>query len=378
MEKEEKKDEKVTDEDKGEIRDLVKEAMKELRDEKAKIEKEEDTKNKLIAIEQAKKDKEDTIVNPKTKEEKDIATEKYFTALIQGDMATLKVMSEGTNADGGFTVPTYLRRQVVEEQRNASVLRPLVNVIPNCPKQLDINQLIGRPITSWRGEKATKDTSTATFDQISLTPYSLAVIVVLTNELIMDSEVPGGITSYVTKLIGVAIAEEEDARFMIGTGATQPTGIDAYAATVGRQVTCAGNVLGTDCLIDATTRLNMPDLRNAHWLMNSVTYAKCWQLKDSQNRPIMLNDMSGKFPPTILGYPVVRQDSCPATRIWFCDPRGYWVGDRGGLNVMKSEHATIEGVGNLFEKNLTAIRVEKRVDGEIAESNKFVCVNGTN
>jgi hypothetical protein len=48
------------------------------------------------------------------------------------------------------------------------------------------------------------------------------------------------------------------------------------------------------------------------------------------------------------------------------------------MSVKYSEEATIEGVGNLFEKNMTAIRVEKRVDGELADLDSFCVITGTN
>jgi len=45
---------------------------------------------------------------------------------------------------------------------------------------------------------------------------------------------------------------------------------------------------------------------------------------------------------------------------------------------MQSEEATITGVGNLFERNEIAIRVEERVDGELADLNSASVLTGTN
>jgi HK97 family phage major capsid protein len=306
--------------------------------------------------------------------------ESFYKALLRNDTAKLKVMSVGDQALGGYLVPTVLYNQIVEEMRDEAIIRPLATVIPNCPATLQVDSLVGRPKASWRAEKAVKDTTTATFTQVSLTPYSLATIAPMTNELIADAEVGGLIVSMMTRLIAVAINEKEDQAFMAGTGVTQPTGIDAYNATVHRRETTPANVLTADSLIATFGRLGQKYRKNASWIMNSVTLTKVRQLKDSQNRYLFIDDLTsgGNIVGTILGRPVYEQNDLTHSRIWFGDVKGYWIGDRGGITVAKSEEATLEGVGNLFEKNMTAIRVEKRVDGELVDLDAFVVLSGTN
>jgi HK97 family phage major capsid protein len=304
--------------------------------------------------------------------------EAYYKAIVAHDTAKLKVMSVGSTADGGFLVPTILFNEIVQEQRDFQIIRPLARVISNCPSTLNVDQLVGRPISKFRAEKALKDTSTATFAQISLTPYSLACIVVMTNELIEDSVAGGPITSLMTELIAKSIAEREEKAFAIGSGTTEPTGINAYAATVHRIYATPANVLTADSLIQAFYGLGQNYRKRAVWLMNSVTLTKARQLKDSQNRYLFIPDPNQEMAGTILGRPVYEQNDLPAANIWFGDVKGYWIGDRGTMSVKYSEEATIEGVGNLFEKNMTAIRVEKRVDGELADLDSFCVITGTN
>ena len=172
--------------------------------------------------------------------------------------------------------------------------------------------------------------------------------------------------------------EELERVFAVGAGTTQPTGIDNYNATVGRIVQTPANVLTADSLIDVVSRLGQKYLKNAVWLMTSKTWRVAMQLKDSQNRYLFIADPTGKTAGSILGYPVLRIDALPANRIWFGDLKGYWIGYRGGISVAKSTDATIEGIGNLFERNMFAIRVERRVDAEMADTNAFVVLTGTN
>jgi HK97 family phage major capsid protein len=302
----------------------------------------------------------------------------FYKALISKDDAKLKVMAAGSGENGAYLVPTVLYNEIVEEMRDDTVIRAKARVIPNCPAILAIDQLVGRPKASWTAEKAVKDTTTATFAQISLTPYTLACIAVMTNQLIQDAEAGGFFVTYMTEKLATAINEKEDEAFATGSGTGQPTGIDAYAATVHRIIAEPANVVTADSLIRANYTLGTKYRNKAVWVMNTQTLVKVMQLKDGQNRYLFIADPTGATPGTILGKPVFEQNNLPQNHIWFGDLKSYWIGDRGGMTIAKSEDATIEGVGNLFERNMTAIRVEKRVDGELVDLDAMVCITGTN
>lgn len=386
----------------GEATDEEKEELKELEDE-AKVEEEEvseDEKSiasfvdKVVAMVEAKQTKKEEIVDTKAvdKEETGYKGEydklnddqkiiAFIKALRDDDKVKLKVMSEGTNADGGFLVPTVLYQRLVEEMVSVQQIASRATVIDPCPKQLNIDQLIGKPKSYWVAEKAIKDTTTATFYQISLTPYTVACICVITNQLEEDAEVAAPMSQLITRLMATSINQEMERCFAVGVGTTQPTGIDAYAATVHRIVTTPANVLTADSLIDVVSRLDPLYLQNAVWLMNSITWRKAMQLKDSQNRYLFIADPTGKTPGTILGYPVLRIDALPAADVWFGDLKGYYIGYRGGLSVSKSTEASItQGTDsiNLFERNMFAIRIERRVDGELADLDSMVVLTGAN
>ncbi len=395
---------KATDEETVELKELeteAKEEDKEAKEDEKSLEKvatklidimEAKQKDKVKIVEEKKAEKESgfgaeykgmsdnekTLVWLKALRDDDKSTLKAIDDITVPEMVKLKVMSAGTNADGGFLVPTILYQQIVEEMRDDQVIASKANVINNCPAHLDIDQLIGRPKMSWTAEKAVKDTSTATFNQIDLTPYSVTCIVAITNKLEEDAEVIAPISQYVTGLISTALNEELERVFAVGVGTTQPTGINAYAATVHRIVATPANILTSDSMIDVISRLGQKYLKNAVWLMNSKAWRVAMQLKDSQNRYLFIADPSGKTPGTILGYPILRVDALPNANIWFGDLKGYWIGYRGGINVAKSTDATIEGIGNLFERNMFAIRVERRVDAELADLDSMVALTGAN
>lgn len=382
----------ATEEEKIELEELEAEAAEE------NIEAAEEEKSinelaeKLMNIfDTKKKEKEEIVEEKKETKETGFAAEykamdkegqmtAFYKALIGNDREKLKVMTTSTTdgQNAGFLIPTVLYNEIVEEMRDDAIIRSRARVIENCPATLAIDQLVGRPKASWTAEKAIKDTTTATFAQISLTPYTLACIAVMTNQLIQDAEAGGFFVSYMTEKIATAINEKEDEAFAIGSGTAQPTGIDSYAATVNNIITTPANVLTSDSLIEANYKLGSKYRSRAVWMMNTQTLVKAMQLKDSQNRYLFIADPTGATPGTILGKPVLEQNNLPQNHIWLIDLKNYWIGDRGGMTIAKSEDATIDGVGNLFERNMTAIRVEKRVDGELVDMAAAAVITGTN
>jgi HK97 family phage major capsid protein len=338
----------------------------------------EKQKTEEVIVEEKKEEKESGFAAEYKAMAKEDQMAAFYKALLAKDDAKLKVMAAGSGENGAYLVPTILYNEIVEEMRDDTVIRSKARVIPNCPAIFAIDQLVGRPKASWTAEKAVKDTTTATFAQISLTPYTLACIAVMTNQLIQDAEAGGFFVTYMTEKIATAINEKEDEAFAIGSGSGQPTGIDNYNSTIHRIVTTPANVLTADSMIEAYYKLGSKYRNRAVWIMNTQTLTKAMQLKDSQNRYLFIADPTGATPGTILGKPVFEQNNLPQSRIWFGDLKAYWIGDRGGMTIAKSEDATIEGVGNLFERNMTAIRVEKRVDAELVDLDAFCVISGCN
>lgn len=362
-----KKEEKIEEEAKEESEKMLANIQKMIDASLSKIEEE---KEEIVTTQELTKDAVE-------KMDKATRISEFYTALVQNDKAKLQVLAEGTNALGGFLVPAILYTDIIEELRDRAVIRSRATVIDPCPRHLDITNLASRPKVYWRGESVVKSTSTAEFGEIALTPYSLAVIVVLTRELVADAVIPPSLTSYITRLITTAIAEEEDNAFTTGSGATQPTGIDSYSATVHRIVATPANVLAADSLIQSFYRLGSQYRRNAVWIMNSITLTKVMQLKDSQNRYLFVADPTGTLPGTLLGRPVFEQNDLGQDHIWLIDLRGYVIGVREGITVMQSEEAYVDS-HSLFERNELAIRVEERIDGELADLDCAVVITGTN
>lgn len=294
-------------------------------------------------------------------------TVEFFSAFFQGDKQKLQILSEGTGADGGFLVPEEFANIIVEDIRDQNIMRQLASVMTTQSNQVHIPSLISRPRAAWRAEKAVKNTSTATFAENILTPYSLAAIVPLSNELVADAKlgVGGSIVNYIAGLISTSISEEEEKAFWTGSGSGRPTGVDGGAYSLRTYAAGAGanDSQRADALIAAYHNTPQGYRNKAVWVANMGTLGEIGRLKDSQNR-YLLTDLAGSPTQTIKGRPVYEVNYLAGGTALFGDFSFYQIADREGISVRVSDEATVGG-SSAFEKNLTYVRVEKRVDAEL-------------
>lgn len=298
----------------------------------------------------------------------------FVEALIKQDRQKLQILVEGTAASGGYLVPEEFANMIVEDRRDATIMRQLATVIPVSTDTFHLPTLASRPKTFWRSEAAVKNTSTAQFGEIVLTPYSLASIVPLSNELVADASLGtgGSIVSMIAGLMGTALAEEEDKAFWTGNGSGKPTGIDNYTFTT--LTANATDASRADTLIQALYKLPQGYRGNAVVVANKNTWAKIATLKDSQNQ-YLLTGLANSPSPVLRGRPIYEQNDIGDGKVFIGDFRDYYIADRQGVTVDVSTEATVGGT-SAFENNLTYVRVESRVDGELALTNGIVEVQG--
>lgn len=292
-------------------------------------------------------------------------TVEFFSALYSGDKQKLQILSEGSGADGGYLVPEEFANVIVEDIRDVSIMRGLASVMTTSTDTVHIPSLISRPKAAWRAEKATKNTSTATFTENVLTPYSLASIVPLSNELVADAQlgVGGSIVNYISGLMATSLSEKEEQAFWTGSGTAQPTGVVGNTGRTFAAGAGATDAVRADTLINAYQNTPQGYRNRAVWVMNMGTLYEVGRLKDGQGR-YLLTDLAGSPTQTIKGRPVYESNFLAGGTALFGDFSFYQIVDREGISVMISNEATVAG-SSAFEKNLTFVRVEKRVDGEL-------------
>jgi HK97 family phage major capsid protein len=294
-------------------------------------------------------------------------TVEFFSALYTGDKAKLQILSEGTAADGGYLVPEEFANVIIEDIRDMNIMRQFASVMTTTVDTVHIPSLISRPRAAWRAEKAVKATSTATFTENVLTPYSLAAIVPLSNELVADAQlgVGGSIVNYIAGLMATSLNEKEEQAFWTGSGSGQPTGVDGGGYTLRTVAAGAGatDAQRADAVISAYHNTPQGYRNRAVWVGNMGTWGEVGRLKDTQGR-YLLTDLAGSPTQTLKGRPVYESNFLAGGTLLFGDFSFYQIVDREGISVRVSDEATVGG-SSAFEKNLTFVRVEKRVDAEL-------------
>jgi len=387
-EKEEEKEEEEKEDEEEKIAELSQSIAKQISESLAKIREKDVEKKKEITHDAKLNDPEIKLFETKKgKEVKMRKSEievlgKWFQAFLRKDTASmlnfhqkLEPLVEGTDAEGGYLVPTLLHNVIVDLMEDEAVIKPRATVIDMTgmkTNQLNISGIASKPIVYWTGENSDKSTSSMTFNQISLTPYTLAAIVPISTQLRDDS--PFNVVQIVSKALADAVAKAEDKAFTTGSGSGQPTGLDNYTFTT----IDAGGALTFDHINSAFFKLPQAYRKSAFWIMNGRTIAAIAGLKDSNNRPLLLEAGILTEPgiPALKGRPVLEQNDLASSKIFFGDLKAYWIGQKMPLRIDIADQATIAGV-NLWERNLIAVRVEERIDGELTTTRAFVEISNT-
>lgn len=293
----------------------------------------------------------------------------FVNALLTNNVEKLQLLSGGTPGDGGYLVPEEFANMIVEDIRDINIMRQIAApAMTITTDTLHIPTLTSRPYANWRSEKAVKATSTASFSEAALTPYSLAAIVGLSNELAADASlgVGGSVVNYIAGLMAVSLNEKEEKAFWVGSGSGQPSGVDGgvYSSIVTVAAGAgASDAKRADTIVSMFQRLSQGYRNRGVWVANSQTWEEIGRLKDSYGQ-YMLTNLASSPTQTLRGRPVYEENNLAGGTLLFGDFSFYQIVDREGVNVRVSDEATVASY-SAFERNLTFVRVEKRVDAEL-------------
>ncbi|MBQ6171331.1 MAG: phage major capsid protein [Clostridia bacterium] len=260
-----------------------------------------------------------------------------FGRHLRGKTLLHNVLSEGTDADGGYLVPEEFERQIVTTLDEANVIRSLAKVITTGSER-KIPVAATHSVAQWTAENAAYTESNPTFGQKQIDAYKLTDLIRVSQELLQDSAFD--LESYIAGEFARAFGIAEEQAFCVGTGSNQPTGIfTANGGTVG--VTAAATTAITaDELISLVYALKSPYRRNAKFLMNDATVAAIRKLKDLNGAYMWQPSVQAGQPDRLLGYEIYTSPYVPtleagALAVAFGDFQNYWIADRAGRTVQR-------------------------------------------
>jgi HK97 family phage major capsid protein len=289
----------------------------------------------------------------------------FVRALYNKDMARVKALAEGEDADGGHLVPDGFRASLIEHILQTQSIRQFATVIPMTGKLLEIPKLTSDVKVYWGTENTAIATTTADFGNLLLTPFRLNAIIYSSRELFDDSAI--SIFEVLRRRFTARVADEETKVFLTGNGSTQPKGINQETF---RSISAA-NALSPDHLTRAYYKLPEGYRNAARWLINSRVMEHLENAKDD-NGQYLYPSLQGEVK-TLKGRPVLVTDYQPSSSIIFGDLSYYYIGDRQQVSMDMTTEA-----GGTWEKYQVGMRVVERVDGEVALTEAFVEITNTN
>lgn len=379
----------VVEDVKPEIREQVTAVSKEMVDETVKRLKEElplrkdfngsgsDDAAKAEERNEQLKDFKDLV---KAVAHKDISQAKTISA----KYAT-KALSEGTDSAGGYTVPTVLLNEISRLIPQVGKFRADATVLPVQTNKLTI-PTVGSVTVTRTGEGVAKTASQPTFGKVDVVVKKIAAIIPLTDELIEDS--PQTLLTLMGQLGAEAMAKYEDEWGFLGKaageGIFQNTSVPVYTLATGKDTYAEMDVSDALAAIGTVDEAVLP---GAKWYMSFSVLASLWGKKDSNGQFLVSAPTEGR-PATLFGFPIETVNVLPKTSdasqpgtkfMVFGNLKGAVIADRQQLTIDVSNEASITDTDgstavNLWQQDMTAIRLVKREDIVIPQPTSFVVV----
>lgn len=283
--------------------------------------------------------------------------------------ADVKAMTEGTDAAGGYLVPTQ-RLQDVLEIRGVDTGEQIINLFPSLQvisDSVEIASITSGMTAGWVAELAAKPVSDLAFGQITASVFTAAGLGVVSNQLLSDSRANGrAVDNFILADLRKRLNQVYATAILDGTGTGQPLGL---LRQVGRQPLTLATWSVTallDIIVDGLFLLENEGFNATHIIMHPRRWQKIAKFRDANTGEAIANGNrfgEGGLPGrSIYGVPVVTTKLLPTNGgagtnqddILIVDASEQLRLEREGIAVDESKHV-------YFTSNQTVFRAERRV-----------------
>jgi len=295
------------------------------------------------------------------------AFENYFVKGEKGlNEADLKALRTDVNVDGGYLVPIEQSNEIIKKITEVSDVRSLAKVRTLNAKTLRLSTRSALLTGGWAGECETILDSCSQYGREELVAKKLAVSCAITVEELQDANV--NMVNEINSDVMEAFAQLEGRAFVNGDSAKKPEGFmvnpDITSINSG-----SGSAITFDSLIALTGELKTG--YNPVYAMNRRTLAAIRQLKDGAGNYVwQAGNLGAGIPNAINGFSYAVLEDMPDIGagnfpVIFGDFfRGYLIGDRAGLSVIRDEVS-------LKKEGKVEYTFMKRVDGQVVQPEAF-------
>ena len=271
----------------------------------------------------------------------------------------IKSQTEGTNSEGGFTVPEIVSSSLIWLRNEYGVARRFSRIYPMTSDTLNVPNASTSTTTYYHGEATAITASDITFSQVQLLAKKLAILTIVSKELNEDTVIDFGAALAQDFAYGLALAE--DAAAFQGDGSStygSITGImpriKALSGTFTSIASMVVGAAGSGTALSSLTLANwqsmvaklQPYATNPRWYMNkSIFYnGVADKLIALGGNAIMDIQNAYGAEPTLFGIPISFVQNMPSAPAANRDiavlgdlSKGVAFGDRRGVSVEVSD-----------------------------------------
>lgn len=311
----------------------------------------------------------------RTETSEPIAFGALIRAMVLGPKTDLerRALAEGTDSTGGYTVPDITSAQLIDALRAKLVVnRAGARTVPLQSDKTVLARIATDPTAGWRAENAAVAESDPTFDSVTFTPKSLAVLVKISRELMEDSVNVG---QALEMAFAGALGGEVDRVALIGSGSgSEPRGIFNTSGIGSVSMGTNGAALTNyDKLLDAIQALlDAKASEPSGAVLAPRTLVAFDKLKDTTNQPLRRPVSIEKLPfMTTTSMPVTQTQGTAtnASSIIAGDFRELLIGMRTALRIEILKERYAENLQYAFIAHL-------RMDVQLAHPASFVKLIG--
>jgi HK97 family phage major capsid protein len=313
-------------------------------------------------------------------------TAEYIRAKFAGDTSKTKALSEGTAAAGQELVPIYFANEIVRLAPKFGIVRANARKWPMGAPTVKVPT--AGTVTAYRvGEKAAINSSAPSTGFVTLSAKKLACMIPVSNELLKDADV--NLVDLLARLSAEALAKQEDTWGLMGTqtgeGIFQNASVPVFTLATGK--TTYAQVTADD-LLDTLSLLDMSAVTEAKWGMHFSVFNALRKQKANTAGVYLVQAPTDNMPANIWNEPVDFARVLPGTSAgsqngtvfaYAADFNYMLMGDMNQYEMEISRDATIVDTDgstslNLFQQDMSAVRITERIDIQLAEAAKAFAV----
>lgn len=301
---------------------------------------------------------------------------KAFSAFIRRGIEKMsadetKALTVSVDADGGYLAPVEISNELLKLTTEFSPIRKYARVVTSGSQATKYPRRVSGVTATWTDETAEREEDEPRYEQVTLTPYELALSIPFSRQLLEDNayNLEGELALEFAEAFGIA----EGAAFVNGSGVGQPKGFLKAAGIAEFKTGAAAGFPAenpADVIVGMFHALKSTHAQNGVWMANRKTIGLMRTWKDGNGRHLLADPLTATAPTTLYGRPVVECLEMPdvaagSTPLVFGDLSGYRIVDRIQPTFLRDPF-TLGGKGQI------RIIGHKRVGGDVTHPDRFL------